>query len=54
VRTTSLQGRDAIAAATALNQAMAVIVTTDADFAQIPGLQAVTPTQALGLLETGG
>lgn len=43
MRTTSIRGRDAVHAATALEHGFTEIVTTDSDFYDVPGLTAVTP-----------
>ena len=44
---TPIRGRDAVHAATALNAGFDHIVTTEADFAVVPGLRVVTPAEAL-------
>jgi predicted nucleic acid-binding protein len=43
IRAGHARGRDAVHAATALRAGIATIVTTDLDFAQIPGLTALAP-----------
>lgn len=47
VELTSLRGRDAVHAATALGAGFGQIVTLDADFAQVPGLEVVHPGSVL-------
>jgi predicted nucleic acid-binding protein len=44
----TLRGRDGLHAATALTRGFAAIVTTDRDFAEVPGLGMLTPAEALG------
>lgn len=43
-----LRGRDALHAATALEHGFAELVTTDADFADLPGLTIVSPSRRSG------
>jgi predicted nucleic acid-binding protein len=47
ISTTQLRGRDALHAATALSSGFSTLVTTDADFQGIPGLDAISPDQAI-------
>jgi len=47
VESTSLRGRDAVHAATALEHGFDAIVTADSDFDGIPGLTRVEPADAL-------
>lgn len=46
VESTSLRGRDALHAATAMEAGFDSIVTLDRDFAEVPGLIALHPRQA--------
>lgn len=48
IESTTLRGRDAVHAATALLGGFDRIVTTDRDFAAVPGLGPVSPQRALG------
>jgi predicted nucleic acid-binding protein len=47
-----IRGRDAVHAATALAHGCEVFVTTDRDFAQVPGLEVLTPEELLERLES--
>lgn len=47
---TSLGGRDAVHAATALNRGISVVVTPDQAFTSVEGLERVDPTDALARL----
>ena len=46
VQTTSLRGRDAVHAATALTHGFTEIVTADRDFDTVPGLARIAPADA--------
>ncbi|MFV0464056.1 MAG: type II toxin-antitoxin system VapC family toxin [Nostocoides sp.] len=43
---TQLRGRDSVHAATALEAGFEIIVSTDADFDEVPGLRRVSPADA--------
>ena len=47
IELTSIRGRDAVHAATALSAGFTSIVTTDSDFISVPGLRALSPETAL-------
>ncbi len=47
IELTTIRGRDAVHAATALKAGFTSIVTTDSDFASVPGLRPITPESAL-------
>lgn len=50
VSNSSLDGRDAVHAATARRAGFDHIVTADGDFDRVPGLARVSPEEALALL----
>lgn len=52
VAATTLRGRDAVHAATAIGAGFAQIVTSDKDFDTVPGLARVDPTTVLTELDT--
>ncbi len=47
IELTTISGRVAVHAATALKAGFTSIVTTDNDFASVPGLRPITPESAL-------
>lgn len=51
IRTSTLRSRDAVHAATALRAGFTSIVTTDRDFADVPGLRVIAPTDAVTRIE---
>ena len=50
IETTSIRGRDAVHAATAMAHGFDAIVTTDRDFAALPGLDALDPGSVVSSL----